>query len=87
MLHASKLLQRSRCLSKYVDNFLFYFPHYALHFLLVCFRMVLQNLYLSTCTADNHLKQKHVGCFCCDTEYRLLSCCRYSERIFYARKI
>ena len=87
MLHASKLLQRSRCLSKYVDIFLFYFPHYPLHFLLVYFRIVLQNLYLSTHAADIPLVQEHAGCFCCDTEYRRLSCCRYSERIFYARKI
>ena len=46
--------------------------------------MVLQILYLSTHAADNHLKQMHAGCFCCHTEYRLLSCCRYSERSFDA---
>ena len=72
MLHASKLLQRSRCLSKYVDNFLFCFPHYPLHFLLVCFRMVLQNLYSFACAADIPFVQEHAGCFCCDAEYRLL---------------
>ena len=64
-----------------------YFPYYPLHFLHVCFRIVLQNLYLSTCAADIYLKQKHAGWFCCDAEYRRFFCCRYSERIFYARKI
>ena len=32
-------------LSKYVEKFLYLIPYYPLHFLLVCFRMVLQNLY------------------------------------------
>ena len=34
-----------RCLSKIVEKFLFMVPYYPLHFLLVCFRIVLQNLY------------------------------------------
>ena len=34
-----------RCLSKIVEKFLFIVPYYPLHFLLVCFRIVLQNLY------------------------------------------
>ena len=34
-----------RCLSKIVEKFLFLIPYYPLHFLLVCFRIVLQNLY------------------------------------------
>ena len=59
-------------LSKFVGNFPFCFPYYPLHFLLVCFRMVLQILYSSTCAADIPLVQEHAGCFCCDTEYRLL---------------
>lgn len=34
-----------RCLSKIVEKFLFLIPYYPLHFLLVCLRIVLQNLY------------------------------------------
>ena len=34
-----------RRLSKNVEKFLFIVPYYPLHFLLVCFRIVLQNLY------------------------------------------
>ena len=35
-----------RCLSKIVEKFLFLIPYYPLHFLLVCFRIVLQELFL-----------------------------------------
>ena len=86
-IFAHRLQALSKRLSNFVENFLLCFPYYPLHFLLVCFRIVLQNLYSSTCAADIPFLQEHVGCFCCDTEYRLLSRCRYSERIFYARKI
>ena len=34
-----------RCLSKIVEKFLFLVPYYPLHFLFVCLRIVLQNLY------------------------------------------
>ena len=58
-------------LSNFVENFSLCFPYYPLHFLLVCFRMVLQNLYSFTHAADIPT-QEHAGCFCCNTEYRLL---------------
>ena len=84
---AHRLQVLSKRLSNFVENFLLCFPHYPLHFLLVCFRIVLQNLSLFACAADIPFVQKHAGCFCSDAEYRRFSCCRYSERIFYARKI
>ena len=61
-------------LSKFVGNFPLRFPYYPLHFLLVCFIMVLQILYSSTCTADIPFVQEHAGCFCYDMEYRCLPC-------------